>query len=75
MNDHYEFVCEKVDGTMDWVDPVDLEGSVRRTYNEIIVTNGLGFDYSYPRSSVVRWAIRPYSEETTLNRIDSNESN
>jgi len=70
--EHLEFVVEFHDGSMDWVDPVEREDVVE-TPEEIRVTVGFGtisHCYTYNRSDVAAWTIRPYSPETTYNPID-----
>lgn len=62
---HNEFVVEFKDGTRDWVDPVI---NVSEDDTTIYVDNG--YVYEYPKSKVDKWIVRPYSDETTYDRID-----
>jgi len=63
--EHNEFVVEFKDGTRDWVDPVI---DVSEDDNTIYVDNG--HVYEYPKSKVDKWIVRPYSPETTYDRIE-----
>ena len=65
---HNEFVVELQDGSRDWVDPID-DDDIEVTESEIIVKG----EYRYALSNVKAWVIRPYSEETTYDSIESKE--
>lgn len=61
-----EFVVEFQDGKMDWIDPVNID-DVTVTDSEIIVN--ATHQYRYALSNVAKWAVRPYSPETTYDSI------
>jgi hypothetical protein len=63
---HNEFVVEFKDGTRDWVDPV--YGEVHQTEDHIFVTNHK-YTYNFEKSKVAKWAVRPYSPDTTYDPI------
>lgn len=63
---HTEFYCEYKNGSRDWVDPVL---SYEHTEETIIVFNG-SFHYSFDKEDLSGWVFRPYTEETTYNRLD-----
>lgn len=60
-----EFVVEFNDGSRDWIDPVV---DVQETEETIIVSNGF-FEYTFDKSFIKKWTVRPYSPETTFDEI------
>jgi len=64
--EHNEFVVEFKDGKRDWVDPVF---SLDEEEEYITVSSG-SFEYTYDKKLIDKWAVRPYSAETTYNAIE-----
>ena len=59
-----EFVVEFKDGSRDWVDPVI---DVTEDDEWIYVDNG--HKYQYEKKLINKWAVRPYSADTTYDAI------
>jgi len=66
---HLEFVVEFKDGSRDWLDPVDHDGVTEDDTN-IVVEHHNGYVYTYEKSKIDRWTIRPYDPDTTYMTIE-----
>lgn len=66
MKDHNEFTCTFLDGTRDWIDPV-----VDFTEDEdrVVIHNGF-YSYTFEKSKMKNWTVRPYSTETTYDVVE-----
>lgn len=66
--EHNEFVVQFKNGGRDWVDPV----SEIWEDDYIIYVNNHSFTYEFVKTDIDKWAVRPYSSETTYDPIEEN---
>lgn len=65
MIEHNEFVVEFKDNTRDWVDPViDIQE------DECFIHLNNGRNYTFDKSLISKWVVRPYHTDTTYNSIE-----
>ena len=66
MMEHNEFVVEFKDGTRDWIDPVD---NIDETADTVKVYASTGYEYSFAKSLISKFTVRPYNKDTTYDPI------
>lgn len=66
VEEYSEFVVEFKDGTRDWIDPVD---SYYEDDESVCVKGCFNNTYSYDKSKIDKWTIRPYTDQTTYDPI------